>query len=188
MSSDHLRGADLRLMVEAATAGLAFGSILCWASVCLVATFRPQGLSDPYWSEIPWLRTDTSGFVAFIIAAVCLVASKYLKFRRQHSGDIRSEVVPSAAAMAKALVSKRVLICLAAFETITILATGLVGYLSLNAVTHPFTLQMHTTHLLPWPTEGALRVVALLSSVLSVAMIRCLRVQVESPQFRRSSI
>jgi hypothetical protein len=178
VSPYHLRIADLLLIVEATTAGLAFGSVLCWASVCLEAVFRPQELPMLYWSGIPWLRTDTFGFVAFISSAVFLATTKYLRFWRQYSGGQRSEIARSTTAMARASDSKTVLIFLAAFETITILATGLVGYLSLNAVTHPVTLQMPATHLLPWPTEGALRIMALLSCVLSVATIRCLRVQV----------
>ena len=61
---------------------------------------------------------------------------------------------------------------LALSETVAILATGLVGYLSLNTITHPASMQIHVTHLLPWPAEGTLRVVALLLCVLSVATFR----------------
>src|ERR1700729_1235254 len=67
-------GADAWLAVEAAAAGLAFGSLLEWASTALVGSFRPQYLADPYWRGVPWLRTDTSGFAAFIVAGICLLS------------------------------------------------------------------------------------------------------------------
>jgi hypothetical protein len=40
------------------------------------------------------------------------------------------------------------------------------------AVTHPWTLGIHATHLAAWPTEGTLRVAALLLCVGSAAMLR----------------
>jgi hypothetical protein len=160
---------NARLIAEAATTGLAFGSVLCWASTCLVSTFRPQDLPDPYWDGIPWLRTDTSGFGAFIVAAISLAISEYLRlWRRQHAGE-RPATTSYAASGTAALM------WLALSETVAILATGLVGYLSLNTITHPASLQIHVTHLMPWPAEGTLRVVALLLCVLSVATFRYLR-------------
>jgi hypothetical protein len=56
-----------------------------------------------------------------------------------------------------------------------VLATGLVAYISLNAVTHPATLQLHATHLATWPTEGTLRVDALAASACAVAALRYFR-------------
>ena len=70
-------GCGAWLAVEAAAAGLAFGSLLLWASTCLVGSFRQQDLADPYWRGVPWLRTDTSGFAAVILAAACLLVSEY---------------------------------------------------------------------------------------------------------------
>jgi hypothetical protein len=70
------------LAVEALAAGLAYGAGLCWASVCLVASFRPDGLGAPYWWDVPGLRTDTSGIIAFFILAAGLAASEYLRLRR----------------------------------------------------------------------------------------------------------
>ena len=67
---------NARLIAEATTAGLAFGSVLFWASTCLVSPFPPQDLSDPYWDGIPSLCTDTSGFGAFIVAAISLAISE----------------------------------------------------------------------------------------------------------------
>jgi hypothetical protein len=57
---------------------------------------------------------------------------------------------------------------------VALLATGLVVYLSVNAVTHPATLGVHATHLATWPTEGTLRVAALLSCTCSAAALRYL--------------
>jgi hypothetical protein len=53
--------ADKRLVTEAVTAGLAFATLLCWLSACLVSAFGCKGY-DPYWSGIPWLRTGHNGF------------------------------------------------------------------------------------------------------------------------------
>ena len=161
-------GADAWLAVEAAAAGLAFGSLLEWASTALVGSFRPQYLADPYWRGVPWLRTDTSGFAAFIVAGICLLSSEYLRLRRRRRAASAGAVPPPSAGEA-------VLLAMAAAETVAVLATGLFGYLSVNAVTHHYTLQIQATHLLSWPTEGTLRVVALLLCIVSFGMVRYLR-------------
>jgi hypothetical protein len=187
-------GGDGWLAVEAAAAGLAFGSLLEWASTALVGSFRPLDLADPYWSGVPWLRTDTSGFAAFIVAAVCLLTSEYLRLRRRRSAASVGAVpqaasaggvpptapgavppVASAGAAPPTAPGGAVLLAMAAAETVAVLATGLFGYLSVNAVTHHYTLQIQATHLLSWPTEGTLRVVALLLCIVSFGMVRYLR-------------
>jgi hypothetical protein len=189
-------GGGAWLAVEAAAAGLAFGSLLEWASTALVGSFRPLDLADPYWRGVPWLRTDTSGFAAFIIAAVCLLSSEYLRLRRRRSAASAGAVPPTAsagavppaasagavppAASARAVPPPTarggaVLLAMAAAETVAVLATGLFGYLSVNAVTHPATQQIQATHLLSWPTEGTLRVVALLLCIVSFGTVRYLR-------------
>lgn len=53
--------------------------------------------------------------------------------------------------------------------------SGRVGYLSPNAVTHPYTLRLQQTHLLPWPSEGTVRVIALGICLAGVATSRYLR-------------
>lgn len=174
-------GGDGWLAVEAATAGLAFGSLLEWASTALVGSFRPLDLADPYWRVVPWLRTDTSGFAAFIVAAVCLLSSEYLRLRRRRSAASAGAVPPAASAGAvppPTALGGAVLLAMAAAETVAVLATGLFGYLSVNAVTHPATQQIQATHLLSWPTEGTLRVVALLLCIVSFGMVRYLRPRV----------
>lgn len=161
-------GGDGWLAVEAAAAGLAFGSLLEWASTALVGSFRPLDLADPYWRVVPWLRTDTSGFAAFIVAAVCLLSSEHLRLRRRRSAASAGAVPPPTA-------PGGVLLAMAAAETVAVLATGLFGYLSVNTVTHPATQQIQATHLLSWPTEGTLRVAALLLCIVSFGMVRYLR-------------
>lgn len=164
------------LMVEAATAGLAAGSILWWASTCLVGAFRPEDLADPYWDVLPWLRTDTSGFATFMVAVLTLTCSEYLRLRRRHEGRCREMASSSVATTDKRTGNAPVLfLLLAASEAVIVLATGLVCYLSLNTITHPESLKIHVTHLLPWPTESTLRIVALLLCVCSVAIFRYLR-------------
>lgn len=157
-------------LIEATAAGLAFGAVLCWASACLVSTFRPQDLGDPYWSGLPGLRTDNSGTAAFIVAAICLTASEFLRLRRtRDTGYGRSVRQTSLDAYGTAA-----LLAVAVSRMVAFLATGLVIYLSLNSVTHPASLLIHTTHLLSWPAEGTLRVMALLLCVCSVAILRYL--------------
>jgi hypothetical protein len=165
------------LTVEAAAAGLAFGSLLEWASTALVGSFRPLDLADPYWRGVPWLRTDTSGFAAFIVAAVCLLTSEYLRLRRRRPAASAGAVPPTASAGAAPPTAPggAVLLAMAAAETVAVLATGLFGYLSVNTVTHPATQQLQATHLLSWPTEGTLRVAALLLCIVSFGMVRYLR-------------
>jgi hypothetical protein len=60
-------------------------------------------------------------------------------------------------------------------ETAAVLFTGVVIYLSFNAVTHPVTLGLQLTHLLPGPSEGTTRVLALAICLVAVATSRYLR-------------
>jgi hypothetical protein len=156
------------LLVEALTAGLAYSAGLCWASVCLVASLRPGDLSAPYWRTVPSLRTDTCGIVAFFALAVCLGTSEYLRLRRRRDIEATSGW--------ESLRGTTTLLAMATSETVAILATGLTIYLSVNAVTHPATLGIRATHLAGWPTEGTLRVSALLFCACSVMVLRYLLV------------
>jgi hypothetical protein len=159
------------LATEALTFGLAYGAGLCWASVCLLASFRPADLSDPYWSAIPHLRADTSGVLAFFAVAVFLTCSEFLRLSRRQAG---TAAAPDSSAPGERWPA---LAALAAAETVAILATGLVVYLSVNTVSHPASLNMQATHLAPWPTEGTLRVIALVLCVCSASQVRAARVR-----------
>jgi hypothetical protein len=151
-----------RLAVEAIATGLAFAALLGWASTALVGSFRGQDLPGRYWQPIP-LRTDTSGFIAFLVAAISLAASEYLRLRRRREAATGPPPGPAAT------------LGLAVAETVAILGTGLFVYLSFNALTHPGSLVLHITHLLPWPAEGTVRVEALLLCACSAAVWRYLR-------------
>jgi hypothetical protein len=167
MRSRPVRGGTSRwLALEALATGLAYGAGLCWASVCLLASFRPGDLSAPYWTGVPELRTDTCGIMAFFAVAACCSTSEYLRLRRRRIAAAMPGHESSNGTMA--------LLALATSKTVAILASGLVLYLSVNAVTHPATLAIHATHLAAWPTEGTLRVAALLMCVSSVAVLRYL--------------
>jgi hypothetical protein len=154
------------LLIEALTFGLAYGAGLCWVSVCLLASFRPNRLSTPYWSAIPAIRTDTCGILAFFAVTVFLTWSEFLRFRRRRAGTITANIVSHGPLID--------LVALATSETVAVLGTGLAIYLSVNAVTHPVTLGMPATHLMSWPTEGTLRVIALLLCVVSASTLRFL--------------
>jgi hypothetical protein len=156
-----------RLMAEAVTAGLAYAMLLWWLSVCALGSFRPELLPFPYWPQLSGLRSDTSGALAFVVAAICLVASEYLRLRR------RAASRPGVAS--RRLVNRpAALFTVAVAETVAVLGTGLVVYISTNAITHPETLLIGTTHLAPWPTEGTLRMLALFGCAASVAVLRYL--------------
>ena len=166
---------NARLIVEAVAVGLAFGSILWWASTCLVAAFRPQDLAAPYWDGVPWLRTDTSGFAAFTVAAVCLTCSRYLQLRRLNDGGRNRATGTSPVGTTQESTDAPVLLTLLAVsETVVVLATGLVVYLSLNAITHPASLRLQGESSLPGPAEGTLRILALLLCACSMALRRYL--------------
>ena len=162
-------------------AGVGYATALCWASVCLLASFQPDRLSSPYWSKIPHLRYDTTGIAAFVLAALGLCGSEYLRWRRRAVAEClpgsqrpASHWPGTAERGAPKLSGRCPLLLLSASETSALLCSGLVAYLSVNAVTHPATLRLQATHLLSWPAEGTLRVMALLLAAASVAVLRYL--------------
>jgi hypothetical protein len=159
-----------RLLAESVTLGLGYACTLIWIGSALVGSF---GYDDflPYWSVIPGLRTDTAGFLAFGVAVVTLIVSKYLQLQRQNGAATARPAVRPAG----------VLLLQSVAEIGAILGTGLVIYLSFNAFMHPQTLRIQLTHLLPWPSEGTVRVLALAVCWAGVAIRRYLRVTAGQP-------
>jgi hypothetical protein len=157
-----------KLAVESAAFGLGYTAVLIWAGTALVGAFSASE-ADPYWPAVPLLRTDTTGALAFAVAIVSLVVSKYLQLSRRNGAPAQS-ATPAVARSAGVLTVQ------AMAETGVVLGTGVVIYLSLNAVTHPVTLGIQLTHLWPWPSEGTVRVIGLGICLVSVALRRYLRV------------
>ena len=157
-------------MVESVAYGFGYTAVLIWAGTALVASFT-GGEAAPYWPAIPGLRTDTTGALAFGVAVIGLVLSKYLQLQRR---GVQPAERPAARPPSLNLVQ-------AAAETAAFLGTGVVIYLSLNAVTHPFTLRLQLTHLWPWPSEGTVRVIALAVCLAAVAVTRYLRATAGPP-------
>jgi len=151
--------------------GLGYACVLIWIGAALVASFGPN-LANPYWPAIPHLRTDTSGVVAFAIAIVTLSVSRYLQLRRRGSAPARTLSERPAWIVAAQAIA----------ETAVILATGMVIYLSFNAVTHPITLKLQLTHLWPWPSEGTVRVIGLGICLVAAAASRYLRASASLPE------
>jgi len=151
-----------KLAVESVTLGVGYAAALIWGGSALIGSF---GYDDayPYWPVIAHLRTDTAGAISFAIAIVCLVVSKYLQLRRRDAPVrpvVRGPGVLTVQAMA---------------ETGVVLGTALVAYLSLNAVTHPWTLRIQLSHLAPWPSEGTVRVIGLAVCLAGLAIRHYLR-------------
>jgi hypothetical protein len=164
----HSRGrARLLNAIEVVAFGLACTGGLVWLGACLVAIFRPEHLARPYWPALSGLRTDTAGALAFLVSGIGLAISEYLRLSRDP--DTRPRGVPQRQPAA----SRRAM--QAAAETMAAMSAGLVVYLSANQVTHPATLDIQATHFAPWPTEGTLRVLALLATALSTGALRWLR-------------
>ena len=156
-------------MVESVAYGLGYTAVLIWAGTALVASFT-GGEANPYWPAIPGLRTDTTGALAFGVAIVGLVVSKYLQLERRNGPPAEPAERPASRNLVQA-----------AAETAAFLGTGVVIYLSLNAVTHPFTLRLQLTHLWPWPSAGTVRVIALAVCLAAVAVTRYLRATAGPP-------
>jgi hypothetical protein len=157
-----------KLVVEAVAFGLGYAAVLIWIGSALVGSFGYDEW-NPYWSAIP-LRTDTAGAIAFGVAIVTLAVSRYLELRRR--SGVPTEPVPR---------SGRVLAVQAVADIAAFLSTALVIYLSCNAFMHPATLDIHLTHLAPWPTEGTVRVLALGVCLVAVATRRYLRATATRP-------
>ncbi len=173
MSTVRTRSEDTSgLVVESAARGLGYAALLVFGGSALVAAFS-QYESNPYWPAIAFLRTDTSGVLAFAVAAVSLTLSRYLELRRRRDRrDIPAKPVARSAG---------VLAVQAVAEAAVVWATGLVIYLSLNAVTHPWTLSRQLTHLLPRPTEGTVRMIGLAVCLAAVATRHYLRASATRP-------
>jgi hypothetical protein len=156
-------------MVESAAFGLGYAAVLIWVGSAFVASFTDDE-AFPYWPAIPHLRTDTSGVIAFAVSFVSLIVSRYLQLRRRSGARVEPVARTSG-----------VLAVQAVAETAAVLATGMVIYLSMNAVTHPFTLRLQLTHLWPWPSEGTVRVIGLFICLVAVATSRYLRASTSRP-------
>jgi hypothetical protein len=156
-----------RLVIESVAFGLGYTAVLIWSGSALVASFT-GGEADPYWPAIGHLRTDTTGVIAFAVAVLSLVLSRYLQLRRRGEAPAKPVAEPVARSAGVSLVQ-------AVAETAAVLGTALVIYLSLNAVTHPVTLRLQLTHLWPWPSEGTVRVIGLGICLAAVATSRFLR-------------
>ena len=154
------------------TLGLGYAAFLIWVGSAFVGSFGDFDDAYPYWPAIPRLRTDTAGFIGFAVAIVCLVISRYLQLGRRNGAP--------AERLAR-LRPARVLAVQAVADVAAILGTALVIYLSANEAMHPWTLPIQLTHLLPWPSEGTVRVIALGVCLVAVATSRYLRASATRP-------
>ena len=162
-----------KLVVESLTFGLGYVAVLIWIGSAFVASFGDFDDAYPYWPNIPHLRTDTAGAIAFAVAIVTLVTSRYLQLRRRN--DAPAEPIAR-------LRPARILAVQSVADVGWFLGTGMVIYLSLNEAMHPWTLRMQLTHLAPWPSEGTVRVIALAICLVGTATSRYLRATATQPR------
>jgi hypothetical protein len=166
--NDHHSGPNwLAQAVESIFAGLGYASALGTLSVFLVGSFLPQDLPSPYWERLRWLRTDTFGFSCFIVAALTITLSEYLRLSR---------ITRRAGTSDPTNVRAGHLFTLVVARSLVVAGSALVVYLSVNAVTHPNTLLLPATHLLSWPTESTLRAIALIVTACAFATARTQRI------------
>ncbi len=152
--------------------GLTYSSGLVALSAFLVGSFRPKDLSHPYVGHLAWLRIDSFGIVSFFVATVGLAISGYL--RRSYGATRQSANAGHAPGTIGLITSVMARSLVAAGTTVVV-------YISINAVTHPITLERPATHLLSWPTEGVLRAVSLIVVAIAVAIDRAQR----DPEMRK---
>jgi uncharacterized membrane protein len=158
--------------LEGAATGVAYASALAALSAFAVASFRPNNLSMPYWASIGWLRTDTFGFTCFVVATLSFIQAEFLRLTRgavHRSATANPEPRP------------HIVLVVAVARAFVAASSVLVIYLSVNAVTHPHTLLLPATHRLSWPSEGTLRVVALIVTACSAAVARAQRIAIGRP-------
>lgn len=168
MTVDEKGYQQFRRSIEAGAAGAAYSSGLVALSVLAVASFRPEDLPYPYVGRIAWLRTDTIGIFCFILATLALGTSEYLRLSC-YAARRSAPVSPLAGVTPHSLTT-------AAARALIAAGTALVVYVSVNAITHPYTLTLPATHILSWPTEGTLRAVSLIVVACSVAIERAQRI------------
>jgi hypothetical protein len=154
--------------VEAATTGLAAGTALVAFGALGVASFRPEGLPAPYWIQLPGLRTDTTGTLCFVVATVGFAISEGLRLARRQTAAVPG----SASSPGRPTSARTPALIHGAARALTAAGTVLVLYLSVNAVTHPWSLTLPASHLLSWPTESTLRVAALVVVAVSAGVAR----------------
>jgi hypothetical protein len=153
------------VLVESVATGLACAGVLVWLGSCLVGSFRPDQLAGPYWPEMGGLRTDTSGVLAFSVTLVTLAVSETMRVVRRSTAEARpdpkTEPAPLGALLATGIA-----------VSVLVVSVGLVVYLSVNAVTHPESLSIRATHFISFPTEGTLRMLALVGVAASAGWLR----------------
>jgi hypothetical protein len=144
--------------------GVGYAAALIWVGSAFVGSFGDFDDAYPYWPAIPHLRTDTAGALAFAVAIVTLVLSRYLQLRRGGRAPAQPASRPAGVHALQSVT-----------DTGLVLGTGLVLYLSVNAAMHPWTLPLQLSHLAPYPSEGTVRVIALAFCLVGAAVRRYLR-------------
>ena len=129
--------------------------LLGWVYVAAYAAAHPLDLAQHITAVLP-LRRDTFGALAFAAsagAAIVLQAATGRVWERRRRRPTRG---------------------LARAELNTVMVYGLLAwsYLSINSLTHPWTIPMRLTHFEPWPSEGSTAVLSFAASAVAFFLLR----------------
>lgn len=161
----------LPVLSVAVDAVVVFGA-LGWLYVAIIGVVRPNDLPSWIASWIP-MRRDTTGIVCFGLSAVAYflrgmfrpsseARMPNLRWQAGGGGDQRATQTRGLSRTG----AKASLRTLFVYSTMTLI------YLMVQTVTHPETMAMALTHLLSWPTERSVLLLALLCSISSFILLR----------------
>jgi len=126
---------------------LQWSALATWAYVAAMAVVAPMYLRLNFEAVLP-VRTDTLGVLAFA-ASVGLLWLTGLGTVRLQSNLRHLRGLASAA------------------RSVALHAGAAWLYVSANSISHPATLYLHLTHLVPWPSEGTFAVTCFVVGIIS---------------------
>lgn len=138
----------------AAEVVLVYG-LLGWIYVAAYAAAYPRELSEQIAAAVP-MRRDTFGAMAFAASATAAIVL------RARTGQLWERRGAPVRGLIRAVLN-------------TVAGYGLLvwAYLSVNSMTHPWTMPMQLTHFVPWPSEGSTAVACFAASALALFLVRC---------------
>jgi hypothetical protein len=158
----------LPVLLVAVDTVVVFGA-LGWLYAAIIGVVRPGDLSSRIGPWIP-VRHDTAGIICFGLSAVAyFVGGMFRPPREARMPNVPWRVHGGDGDQTRGL---RHTVGRASLRTLFVYSTMILIYLMVQTVTYPATMPMALTHLLRWPTERSVLVVALLCSISSFILLR----------------